>query len=59
MALTDAQKEELKSWAANQPDNRKGKPKGTARANTPPKQNALTPGSKRFKKYVNAQVAAI
>ena len=57
--LTDAQKEELKSWAATQPDNRTGKPKGNAGAKPKPKHNALTPGSKKFKKYVNAQVAAI
>ena len=57
-ALTDAQKEELKSWAATQPDNRTGR-KGNAGAKPKPKQNGLTPGSKKMKKYVNAQIAAI
>ena len=62
--LTEPQKEELKGWAATQPDNRKNKANANKKAGgkkggqkqTP---GALTPGSKKFKKYVRSEVAAM
>lgn len=59
--LSDDQKEELKGWAATQPDNRNASKKNqkNQKKGQPKKgKRAMTPGSNKFKKHVRAQVAA-
>ena len=53
-ALPDDQREELKAWCATRQDNKNSskKQKGTGKA-------ALTPGSNKYKKMINRQVAAM
>ena len=53
-ALSDIQRDELKTWCATRQDNKNSskKQKGTGKA-------ALTPGSNKYKKMINRQVAAM
>lgn len=51
-ALNDAQRDELKSWAATRPDNKNSSKKGKGK-------QALTAGSIKYKKMVKRQVAAM
>ena len=61
----EAQKEKLKGWAATQPDNRKNKVAAAKTAGGKTKKGgqktlgALTPGSKKFKKYVRSEISAL
>jgi hypothetical protein len=55
VALNEAQKEELKGWAATQPDKRTVKLPSKGKK-TP---GALVPGSDKFNKAVKAQIVAI